>query len=215
MPLPVIRIDPSLHDDAGAWRFVAMQPIPSHWLAVAVQAQGDDPHFVVRAIEASDLHRIAPTRAGHSAAAANGGVDQQAPGRAGPRRAGRGRRMTATHRFPMLTVSLDLMTWWRLILSRRAWPLRRGRKPSRAWRRPGRSLRPATMVESPWAVFRSHYHPILHNYCNLLTVSLDTWALPRRRSLGFPEESGLTKSEGLARMLLSSLCSSPLRRLIV
>jgi hypothetical protein len=41
--------------NVGARRFVATQPTPSHWLAVAVQAPHDDPRFVVRAAAPSDL----------------------------------------------------------------------------------------------------------------------------------------------------------------
>jgi 4'-phosphopantetheinyl transferase len=52
---PVIRIDPSLHDAADLWRFVAMRPTPGHWLAVAVQARRDDPRIVVRAIAPSEI----------------------------------------------------------------------------------------------------------------------------------------------------------------
>jgi 4'-phosphopantetheinyl transferase len=53
--IPAIRIDPSLGDDAHAWRFVAMQPTPRHWLAVAVRAHHHNPRVVVRAIAPSDL----------------------------------------------------------------------------------------------------------------------------------------------------------------
>jgi hypothetical protein len=52
--------------------------------------------------------RALPARGAGPSAAADGGVDQQAPGVAGPRPARGGRLMTATHKFPMPTVSFDL-----------------------------------------------------------------------------------------------------------
>ncbi len=53
----------------------------------------------------------------HPAAAADGGVDQQAPGVTGAPRARGSRRMTATHKFPMPTVSFGLTTSAELVRS--------------------------------------------------------------------------------------------------
>jgi 4'-phosphopantetheinyl transferase len=57
--MPVIRIDPSLHGDADAWRFVLMQPAPRHWLAVAVRGYHDEPRFAVREIALSEFLTMA------------------------------------------------------------------------------------------------------------------------------------------------------------
>jgi transposase InsO family protein len=54
--------------------------------------------------------RALPPRGAGPTTAADGGVDQQAPGGAGSRRARGGWLMTATHKFPMPTVSVDLTT---------------------------------------------------------------------------------------------------------
>jgi putative transposase len=52
--------------------------------------------------------RALPARSAGPSTAADGGVDQQTPGHAGARPARGGRLMTATHKFPMPTVSFDL-----------------------------------------------------------------------------------------------------------
>lgn len=52
---PAIRIDPSLRDDAGAWRFLQVQPTPHHWLAAAVRADHDDPCVAIGKITPAEL----------------------------------------------------------------------------------------------------------------------------------------------------------------
>src|SRR5207245_529993 len=52
--------------------------------------------------------RALPARSAGPSAAADSGVDQQAPGPAGSGRAKGDQLMTATHKFPMPTVSFDL-----------------------------------------------------------------------------------------------------------
>lgn len=52
---PVMRIDPSLRDEADEWRFAAMQPTPGHLSALAVRAHRDDPRIIVRVLAPFDL----------------------------------------------------------------------------------------------------------------------------------------------------------------
>ena len=81
-----------------------------------VEALYHQPRQLPAADEGTEMRRLRgspralPARSAGPAAAADGGVDQPTPGVAGSRRARGGRLMTATHKFPMPTVSFHLQT---------------------------------------------------------------------------------------------------------